>query len=53
MSDPKKNDDKNSGGRIGFGIESDQGGNKKSTDQGRTSSPNRPKPPKPQHNPNI
>ena len=38
MSDPKNNG-KNSEDRIGFGIESDQGGNKKSTDQGRISSP--------------
>lgn len=38
MSDPK-NSGKNSEGKIGFGIESDQGGCKKSTDQGRTSTP--------------
>lgn len=51
MSDPKKNDNKNSGGRIGFGIESDQGGNK-STGRGRASPPTRPAPPTPDHNPN-
>ena len=52
MSDPKKNDGKKSEGRIGFGIESDQGGNSSSTGRGRLSAPNRPAPPKPEYNPN-
>jgi hypothetical protein len=38
MSDPK-NSGRNSEDRRKVIIESDQGGNKKSTDQGRTSSP--------------
>ena len=51
MSDPK-NGGENSDGRRTIIIESDQGGSKRSTDQGRTSAPIRPAPPKPQHNPN-
>lgn len=51
MSDPK-NGSENSDGRRTIIIESDQGGSKRSTDQGRTSAPIRPAPPKPQHNPN-
>lgn len=50
MSDPKNNG--NLEGRRTIIIESDRGGSKKSTDQGRSSSPNRPAPPKPEYNPN-
>lgn len=51
MSDPKNNG--NSEDRRRPIHESDQGGSKKSTDQGRISSPpNRPAPPTPDYNPN-
>lgn len=51
MSDPK-NGNSGSEDRRKSIVESDQGGNNRSTGRGRVSAPNRPAPPKPEYNPN-